>query len=118
MVNNPPSSTGDSGSIPGRGTKIPHASGQLSPCAATTEPVCSGARVPQLERSPRATTKIPRATTKTRHSQRKKERKKEALKSLQGEVAAQLGTESHPWFSHGAELAPEGRRQKGAEPRG
>ena len=38
MVKNPTSSAGDAGSIPGQGTKIPHASGQLSPCAATTEP--------------------------------------------------------------------------------
>ena len=37
MVKNSPSSAGDAGSIPGRGTKIPHATGQLSPCATTTE---------------------------------------------------------------------------------
>ena len=30
---------GDMGLIPGRGTKIPHATGQLSPHNATTEPV-------------------------------------------------------------------------------
>ena len=40
VVKNPPSSAGDAGSIPGRETKIPHAAGQLSPRAATTEPVC------------------------------------------------------------------------------
>ena len=39
MVENPPSNAGDAGSIPGRGTEIPHAAGQLSPCAATTEHV-------------------------------------------------------------------------------
>ena len=50
MVKNPPSSAGDTGSSPGRGTKIPHAAGQLSPRAATTEPVCSGAHAPQLEK--------------------------------------------------------------------
>ena len=38
VVKNPPSNAGDVGSIPGRGTKIPHAAGQLSLCAATTEP--------------------------------------------------------------------------------
>ena len=32
MVKNPLSSAGDAGTIPGRGTKIPHAVGQLSPC--------------------------------------------------------------------------------------
>ena len=41
MVENQPANTGDMGSIPGPGTKILHAVGQLSPCATTTE-----ARVP------------------------------------------------------------------------
>ena len=40
VVKTPPSNAGDAGSIPGRGTKIPHAAGQLSPCTTTTEPVC------------------------------------------------------------------------------
>ena len=30
-VKNPPSKAGDAGSIPGQGTKIPHAAGQLNP---------------------------------------------------------------------------------------
>ena len=55
MVKNLPSNAGDAGSIPGLGTKIPHATGQLSPRAATTEPVHPRAPVPQLERSLRAT---------------------------------------------------------------
>ena len=50
VIKNPPSNAGDAGSIPGRGTKIPHATGQLSLHAATTEPTHLGARVPQLER--------------------------------------------------------------------
>ena len=37
MTKNPPSNAGDMGSIPGWGTKIPHAMGQLSPCTTTTE---------------------------------------------------------------------------------
>ena len=37
VVENPPSNAGDAGSIPGWGTKIPHAIRQLSPCA--LEPV-------------------------------------------------------------------------------
>ena len=64
VVKNPPSNVGDAGSIPGPGTKIPHATGQISPCATTielsrlneracvpqtTEPTCSGAHAPQLE---------------------------------------------------------------------
>ena len=40
VVKNPPSNAGDAGSIPGRGTKIPPAAGQLSPGATTTEPGC------------------------------------------------------------------------------
>ena len=59
MVKNPPSNAGDTGSIPGGGTKIPHAVGQLSPRAANTEPVRPGAHVPQLERNLHATTKDP-----------------------------------------------------------
>ena len=37
-------------SIPGQGTKIPHAMGQLSPYAGTTEPVSSIACELQLEK--------------------------------------------------------------------
>ena len=37
VVKNPPSSAGDAGLIPGWGTKIPHAAGQLSPCTTTRE---------------------------------------------------------------------------------
>ena len=65
VVKNLPSSAGDAASIPGWGTKIPHATGQLSLRAATTEPTHSGARAPQLERSLSATMKILRAATKT-----------------------------------------------------
>ena len=45
MVENLPSNAGDMGSIPGQGTKIRYASGQLSPCATTRE-----ARALQLRR--------------------------------------------------------------------
>ena len=34
LVKNPPYNAGDAGWIPGQGTKIPHALGQLSPRAA------------------------------------------------------------------------------------
>ena len=58
MVKNPPSSAGDAGSIPGPGTKIPHAAGQLGPRATTTEPTRPGACAQQLEReNPRVTTR-------------------------------------------------------------
>ena len=39
VVRNLPANAGDTGSIPGLGAKIPHATEQLSPCATTTEPV-------------------------------------------------------------------------------
>ena len=50
-----PSNSGDSGLIPGQGTKIPCAGGQLRPLAAV--------------RSPCAPAKILQAATKARHSQ-------------------------------------------------
>ena len=52
MVKNLPLNVGDMGLIPGWGTKIPHATGQLNLCAAITEPT--------------------QATTKTQCSQMKK----------------------------------------------
>ena len=42
--------TGDMGSIPGLGTKIPHAVGQLSPCATNTEAGAPRAHALQQER--------------------------------------------------------------------
>ena len=64
MVKNLSSNEGDAGSIPGQVPGIPHATGQLSLCATTTEltclneracvlqttePTCSGTHAPQLE---------------------------------------------------------------------
>ena len=46
VVKNPSCSAGDSGSTPGRGTKIPHAAGQLSPRASMREPACCSYRAP------------------------------------------------------------------------
>ena len=40
VVKNPSCNAGDAGLIPGQGTKIPHAAGQRSPHATTTEPTC------------------------------------------------------------------------------
>ena len=55
VVKNPPSNAGDTGSIPGRRTKIPHAVGQLSPTlqllsiwAKTREPECRNYRTHAL----------------------------------------------------------------------
>ena len=41
----------DVGSIPGQGTRIPHAMGQLNPCPITTESA-SRAHTPQQEKPP------------------------------------------------------------------
>ena len=40
MIKNPSCNAGDMGLIPGQGTRIPHATEQLSPSVATIEPVC------------------------------------------------------------------------------
>ena len=71
VVKNLSSNAGFAGSIPGWGTKIPHAAGQLGPLITTTEPAhikeragmpqatepaCSGACTPQLKRSLHAAT--------------------------------------------------------------
>ena len=96
VVKNLPANAGDAGSIPGRGTKVPHATGQLNLRASTTElahlneracmlqttePRSPGACMPQLEReNPHAITREkpmccneePACRTKTRCSQKKK----------------------------------------------
>ena len=79
VVENPPSNAGDAGLTPGRGNKIPHATGQLSPRATTTElrclnqkacvpqttePMHSGTCVPQLQ--------SPNALEPACHNQREK----------------------------------------------
>ena len=68
VVKNPPSNAGDVDSIPGRGTKIPRATGHMSPRATTTElmrlnvrarvlqtveSTCSGARATTREEKTR-----------------------------------------------------------------
>ena len=40
VVKNPPCNAGDVGSVPGQGTKIPHAVKEPSPQATTPEPAC------------------------------------------------------------------------------
>ena len=53
VVKNPPFNAGDTGSIPGRGTKTPHTVGRLNPCtttreASTARPLRSSAVEPTL----------------------------------------------------------------------
>ena len=74
VVKNLPSNAEGVGSIPGREIKISHASWQLSLCAATTEPMHSGAHKLQLEKWS--------AATKTRCSQINKLKKKKDLAGL------------------------------------
>ena len=58
-----PFNAGDTGSIPGPGTKIPHAVGQLSSRVPTTEPNLPAARA-----------RSPCAATRTRHKETEEER--------------------------------------------
>ena len=46
VVKNPPCNAGDMGSIPGWGTKIPHAMEQISPQATSTETVSASTEDP------------------------------------------------------------------------
>ena len=84
VVKNLPSSAGDVGSIPGRGTKIPHAAEPLSPPATTTElarltrePACRKLQSPHSlepvrhKREAQVLQRRPRELQlKTRHSQK------------------------------------------------
>ena len=66
MAKGLPCNGGDTDSIPGPGTKIPHASEQLSPLTTTTEP--TGSRAHHNEFTC-LNEKIPCATIKTQHRQ-------------------------------------------------
>ena len=75
VVKNLPSNAGDAGLIPGQGTKIPRATGQLSPCATTTELACLNkrARMPQTTEpmrpgAPAPQLQSPCALEPTRHN--------------------------------------------------
>ena len=70
MVKSQSCNAEDAGSIPGQGTKIPRATGQLSPCATTREKPEHG------ERSLSTATKSPRASTKTQGSQKKEDQRR------------------------------------------
>ena len=85
VVKNLPGNTGDLGSTPGWGTKIPHAVGQLSPHAATTEPVYS--RAPALQEKC--------TTVKTEGSQNLKKKKKKRREEGSGG-----GTHVYLWRIH------------------
>ena len=50
VVKNLPCNAGDTGSVPGQGTKIPYATGQLSLCVAASEPM--SLRAQKLQRRP------------------------------------------------------------------
>ena len=50
VVKNPPANAEDVGLIPGPGTKIPHATGQLSLCATMKDPVATKTRHSQINK--------------------------------------------------------------------
>jgi len=56
VVKNPPCSGGDSGLIPGWGTKIPHAGQQLNPSTPTTESAYCSERSCMMQLRPDAAT--------------------------------------------------------------
>ena len=58
VVKNPPSNAMDAASIPGQGTEISHAAGQMSPRTTTTEPLRRNYRAHILW-NPHATTTEP-----------------------------------------------------------
>ena len=65
-----PWGAGDTSSIPGQRSRIPHAAGQLNLCAATPEPVHHVERIPAPQRKiANDVMKIPSAATKTPRSQ-------------------------------------------------
>ena len=73
VVKDPPCKAEDSGLFPDQGTKIPHAAGQLSPQAKTTEPThCNDNILPD-------TIKLPCATAKTQCRQISKLEKQTCL---------------------------------------
>ena len=57
MVKNTSCNARDAGLIPGQGTKIPHAAGQLSPRATTREPARHNERYCMLQLRPNAAKK-------------------------------------------------------------
>ena len=57
MVENPSCNARDAGSIPGRGTKIPHVVGQLSPRATTRGPASLNERSGMQQQRPDSTRK-------------------------------------------------------------
>ena len=59
VIKTSPCNSGNAGSILDWGTKIPHATEQLSPCTRATEPVHSGAFVPQLKSQNATITEVP-----------------------------------------------------------
>ena len=90
VVKNPPPTAGDTALIPGWGTKITHARGQLSPYAATTmlilQSLCSATREATAMRRPcsatgekpllPATRESPCIAMKTKYNQKRKKTEK------------------------------------------
>ena len=81
MVTNLPSNAVGRGLIPGLGTKIPHAAGQLRPGATTTQPEHSRALALQPE-MPRATQLEKDCPTQQRTSAAKKKKRGPTLLTL------------------------------------
>ena len=88
VVENPPFNEGDTGSIPGRGAKIPHTVGQLNPSTTTREasmaqPLISSALEPMLHnrRSPHPATRKRKSLCTSMETQCIEKKKKKCLLS-------------------------------------
>ena len=79
MVENPPSSGGDTGLISGWGTNIPHATGQLSPWTTITEPECPQAHATQQEKAVCCSRESPCAPAELAHTHTHTHRGSQAL---------------------------------------
>ena len=73
MIKNLPSNAGDVGLIPGRGTKIPHAAGQVSPCATAMELSRLNERTHVWQTTEPTHSESPHATTRERSACHNKE---------------------------------------------
>ena len=115
VVKNSPSNAGDAGSIPGRGTKIPHAEGQLNPLTTTTEParLKQRARVPQTTELARHNYREenPHTTTRekpTRHNERSR-------MPQRGSRVPQLRPDTPPQKKENKRMVTKGKRGWGRD---
>ena len=89
VVKNMPANTGDMSSVPGLGTKIPHATEQLRPCTTTSEPMmlllkptCPRICAPQHKKPPQGEADTPQLESSPHWLQLEKAHTRTAMESL------------------------------------